>query len=115
MVLELVENQTEEICKAAVKQNPYALVHVKNQTEAICLEAVQQNGLVLEYVHDQTEEICKAAVKQNPDALRCIFDCEMREKLYYGSPLFNRRVYDDEEEMPRKWWQLRNRRIKRVV
>lgn len=59
------DEQTEEICILAVKQNGLALDYVINQTEDICIAAVRQNGLALEYVKDQTENICIAAVRQN--------------------------------------------------
>lgn len=66
-VLEFVkkQNQTEELCILAVRQNGYALKHVKNQTNEICTFAVQQDGRALQYVIDQTDEICRLAVQQN--------------------------------------------------
>ena len=63
------EEQTEEICKFAVKQNGWSLQHVKNQTEELCKLAVQQDGCALQYVKNQTEEICKLAVQQDGNAL----------------------------------------------
>ena len=63
------EEQTEEICKLAVKQNGCSLQYIKNQTEEICKSAVKQNGCALPYVRNQTEEVCKLAVQQNANAL----------------------------------------------
>jgi hypothetical protein len=65
--LQYVEDQTEEICIAAVRSNPDALQFVHNQTFAVCMAAVQnymQEGL--RFVQGQTPEdyftICKEAV-----------------------------------------------------
>ena len=59
------DQQTEELCLLAVRQNGMTLRHVKTQTDEICLAAVKQNGFALKYVINQTHEICLAAVKQN--------------------------------------------------
>ena len=59
--LQYIENQTEEMCLEAVKQNGYALEYVENQTEEICFEAVKQNGRALQFVKNQTENICSGS------------------------------------------------------
>ena len=66
------EEQTDDICKLAVKQNGLALDYVKNQTEDICKLAVQQIGGALRYVKEQTEELCKLAVQQHYSALKYV-------------------------------------------
>jgi hypothetical protein len=63
--LQLVRDQTDEICLEAVKQDGYALRFVKKQTDKIRLEAVKQDGWALRYVDGQTDEICLEAVKQH--------------------------------------------------
>lgn len=67
---EYVKEQTPEICLAAVKVNGLILEHIKEQTPEICLAAVHQNGLLLRYVKEQTPEICLLAVEQNRFALK---------------------------------------------
>ncbi|MCQ4379844.1 DUF4116 domain-containing protein, partial [Clostridioides difficile] len=67
-----VENQTEEICMEAVRQNGLDLKFVKNQTETICLRAVRQNGMALEFVKEQTVGICLKAVRQYGMALKFV-------------------------------------------
>jgi hypothetical protein len=64
------EQQTFEVCLAALKQNPFAAFRmIKNQTPEICLAAVKMDGLnILPLVKQQTPEICRAAVEQNPKA-----------------------------------------------
>ena len=45
-----IEEQTPQLCMAAVQQNGLALEYVKNQTREICLTALQQNGFAIAYV-----------------------------------------------------------------
>ena len=73
-----IQNQTNEICLLAVKQNGMALQFVKNQTNEICLSAVQQNGMALQFVKNQTNEICLSAVQQNGMALQFVNDKEYK-------------------------------------
>ena len=68
MALQFVKNQSNEICVLAVQQNGMALRFVKNQTNEICILAVQQYGLALTFVDNQTNEICMLAIKQNNNA-----------------------------------------------
>lgn len=70
--LQFVENQTEKVCLAAIDTATFALRMVKNQTEKICSHAVKKNGLALQYVDNQTNEICLEAVKENPDAFEYV-------------------------------------------
>lgn len=72
LLLQFIEEQTEDICLDAVKRNGLALQFVKKQTQKICMMAVQQNGLALQYVKEQTTEINLAAVQQNGLALRWV-------------------------------------------
>ena len=45
-------NQTEQICLEAVKQNGYAIQFIDkdNQTEKVCIEAVKQNKHTIKYI-----------------------------------------------------------------
>ncbi len=70
--LKYIKNQTDEICKIAVKQEGYTLVYVKNQIDEICKIAVKQYGRALEYVKNQTDEICQLAVKEDGLALEYV-------------------------------------------
>jgi 8-oxo-dGTP pyrophosphatase MutT (NUDIX family) len=71
-LLKFVKEQTHEICLTAVSKDGNALQFVKQQTPEICLAAVKQNGDALHYVNEQTQEICLEAVKQNGTALRFV-------------------------------------------
>ena len=54
------EEQTSELCMAAVKQNGQALEYVKKQTPEICMAAVKQGERALEYVkNDALKKILK--------------------------------------------------------
>jgi hypothetical protein len=72
LALEYVKEQTPELCLAAVQQNGCALRHVDEQTPELCLAAVQQDGCALEYVKKRTPELCMAAVQQNGHALKFV-------------------------------------------
>jgi hypothetical protein len=44
----------------------------EQQTEEVCLAAVQQNGYALQFVLHQTKAIVRAALNQKPDAKRYV-------------------------------------------
>ncbi len=44
LALQLVDEQTPEICMAAVQNCPSAIRYVKNQTPEICMAAVKNSG-----------------------------------------------------------------------
>jgi hypothetical protein len=67
-LLQYVENQTPEICMAAVQEDGTAVQFVKNQTPEICMAAIQQNGNALKFIKEHTKELCDIAIQQNPDA-----------------------------------------------
>jgi len=74
------QNQTVEMCKIAIQQNPKALQHVNisdhNELQQVYRFAVELNGLALEYIplKYQTEEICRTAVRQNGEAIKFVID-----------------------------------------
>ena len=70
----LIENQTIEMCKIAIRQNYNLLRYVnkENQTD---------NALKYIPVEKRTYEICKLAVQQNRYALRYIKDKSIKNKL----------------------------------
>ena len=69
LMIEHLENQTDEMCLAAINQNYQAIQYIKEQTEEMCLKAVSQNWRALEYVKNQTDEMCLNAISQNWCAL----------------------------------------------
>ena len=58
-----VKNQTIFVCKIAIKTNPHVLQFITHQTKELCEEAVKRDGKTLIYVHDQTYRICMAAIR----------------------------------------------------
>lgn len=71
------EDQTYDICLAAVTQNGYALQFVceaYNQDPNICSVAVSNKGMSLYFVADQTYDLCMQAVQQDGNALQVIRD-----------------------------------------
>jgi len=91
LLLRYVEQQTSELCEAAMGENVFAIrfakykpykscltaveqygaliTYIEEQTPELCLTAVQVNGYALRYVNEQTLEICKAALDQTTQAL----------------------------------------------
>jgi hypothetical protein len=67
--LHFVKDQTPALCFAAVELMPWTLQYVREQTPELCLAAVKRQGDMLEYVKEQTPEICMAAVEQNGYAI----------------------------------------------
>lgn len=99
--LQYIIKQTENICLAAVKNNGMSLRFVKNQTYEICLEAVKICGRALQFVRNQTDEICLAAVKNIGLALEYVKNqtdeiCLASIKNYAGAIQF---VKKQTEEM----------------
>ena len=70
--LEFVNNQTEEICLAAVEEDGGSLRYVKRQTEEICLAAVKQSIKALKLVKEQTPEICLVVARGAVDLFTSI-------------------------------------------
>jgi hypothetical protein len=71
---------TEEIYKIAVIKEKYVLTHIY-QTEEICKAAVMEDGWALQYIQNQTDEICRLAIRQNKDAAVCIKSKSQKKKF----------------------------------
>lgn len=63
------QEQTKEICLAAIKKNVELLKYVKNQDRDLCLTAIKIDGNALEYIREKDRELCLIAVKQAGRAL----------------------------------------------
>jgi len=67
MLLEQFPEQTFELCKIAITQNPYAIQYIKltdlKQIEQLETIAVEKNGMVLEYVTSISPNIFEIAIK----------------------------------------------------
>lgn len=70
--LKNIDCQTERICITAVQQDWKAFHYVIHQTPKICIAAVSASGLLLQFVKTQTFRICMAAVIQNPAATKYV-------------------------------------------
>ena len=70
--LQYVINQTEDICKTAISNHAYALEFVKDKTDDICKLALSKHGYGLEFVKVQTYELCKLALSKNGRALQYV-------------------------------------------
>lgn len=86
------KEQTIELCKTAIKQNPLALKFASKKylNSKICLAAVKKDGRVFRYVPKQfiTKKMCELAVEADPKLLsnvpeefRTMFDSNTRIEL----------------------------------
>jgi hypothetical protein len=62
LLLEMVENQTDDMCMEAVKNYGRALQFVKNKTRDICIEAVMKDESALEFVETNKESVYRYAI-----------------------------------------------------
>ena len=63
--------------KLIVSSHPPYLKFIDNQTPELCLAAVKNDGRAIQFVKDQTPEICLAAVKNDGNAIRFVKDKSM--------------------------------------
>ena len=87
-----IRHQTPEICKYAIIKNPMLLAHITDQNYELCMLAVFRNGLALQHVKNKTQTICIEAYKQTPYAIQFI-DAEYQTKemlncIYTDGSLF---------------------------
>ena len=74
-----IDNQTEELCKCAIKKSDgRALKYVKNQTDDICKFAIDTNPFSIEHVEVQTEDLCLYVVERDPYTIRYIRNPTLR-------------------------------------
>lgn len=71
------QQQSFELCLAAVQRDGRALQFVEHQIPELCLVAVQEWGHALEYVRHQTPELCLAAIRRTKDASKHVRDQNM--------------------------------------
>lgn len=69
--LNLVKDQTLEMCRETVSIDCHALHSVRIQTYEMCLSAVQERGDIIDFVQEkyQTREIIMATIQQSPVAI----------------------------------------------
>jgi len=85
---------SETVCLSAVNRDGTALQYINqgDQSNTVCKAALEQNGCALIHVRNQTENLCRQAVSNDTDALACISDSHMADKIasefniQYGAP-----------------------------
>jgi hypothetical protein len=70
--LQNVANQTEEICKKYINENPFTFIFVREQTEELCKFAITIEWQLIRYVKNKTDEICHYAINIESKALKFI-------------------------------------------
>ena len=68
------ENQTEELCITAVRNDPEAIKHISKDklTEKVLITAVQTSPNIITQIDNPSENVCIEAVKQLPGLLKDI-------------------------------------------
>lgn len=69
-----VENPSEKMQLAAVRQNPDLVSVLDNPTEEVQLAAVRQKADCLLQLREPTEKVCLAAIAENPEMIRYIHE-----------------------------------------
>lgn len=79
-------DQTEDLCVLAVQNHDFSLCLIEKQTEQVCREAVKRNGGIIDCVEDQfkTAEIV-AIAENNPHKNRPMFHGNFNARSY-GDP-----------------------------
>jgi len=67
-----IKNPSEDIQLAAVKQYGISINYIKNPSEDVKLAAVKKDGLAIMYIKNPSEQVKLAAVKQNGNAISFI-------------------------------------------
>lgn len=71
-VLKYVDNQTVDICLAAIAEDIEELSDIRNQTTYICCKAIEMNPFALEYIKNQTKFLIHYAIDINYNALQLV-------------------------------------------
>ena len=74
--LEMIDDQTEKICKEFIRKDPFNIIFVKDKTEDLWYCAIKLNPFVLRYIPPKmnTYELCLIAVLDNVDAFKFVPD-----------------------------------------
>jgi hypothetical protein len=70
--IRFIENPSEEIQLAAIKENGLAIRYIQNPSEEVQLVAVKKYGTTIQYIQNPSEEVQLAAVKQDGYAIQFI-------------------------------------------
>lgn len=66
--------QTEELCLAAVRSHPRAILYVRDQTPTIAWATVEGDPMAIQFIRDQTPDLVEMAVRADPGAIQLIRD-----------------------------------------
>lgn len=74
LLLEYVksQDQDQDICDVATKNNFHAIKFAKYQNEDIILDNIKLHPKLFQHVIDKTEDICNLVIKKNPEAIQFI-------------------------------------------
>jgi len=64
-ILKFIENQTESLCKMAIRSNCDCLQFIKDQTKELCELAIRTDQYSIEYIRDQTVDLCILSLEED--------------------------------------------------
>ena len=71
-LIRFIDNPSEEVQLAAVKENPHSIKYIKNPSQEVQLAAVEKNPYSIRYIKNPTQKVQLAAVEKNPHSIRYI-------------------------------------------
>ncbi len=113
LLLQYIENPSEELCILALENNSAIFSIIENKTKKICIIGLNKNPFLLRFIENQDDELCQIAIKNNPFTIKhCInktfelcklaFQYDIETRIYYPEynieDLFNKIVYKNVNE-----------------
>jgi competence CoiA-like predicted nuclease len=83
LLLEFIDNQNDEICEIACKNNINAYKFIKNKSYELNKKLLNIDGRILQFIDNQTDELCIIALKQNILSYQYVKNKNTRIKLLY--------------------------------
>ena len=71
-LLEFVDEQTDELCEIACKNNINSYTFIKNKSYELNKKLLNIDGRILQFIDNQTDELCEIACKNNINAYKFI-------------------------------------------
>lgn len=81
-LVSVLDNPTEEVQLAAVRQKADCLLQLREPTEKVCLAAIAENPEMIRYIHEPTEKMQLLVVRRNPEMITLLENpCERAQLL----------------------------------
>ena len=67
-----IDNPSQEVQLAAVKEDPWSVKYIQNPSQTVQLAAVKKNPFSIQYIQNPSEKVQLVAVKNNPFSIKYI-------------------------------------------